>query len=52
VVVGGDTGDPIVVKDPSSPAAQAFQALARQIVQQIESGHVGHTHAPHEHAHA
>ncbi len=52
VVVGGDTGDPIVVKDPSSPAAQAFRELARQVVAQIESGHVGHTHGAHEPAHA
>lgn len=52
VVIGGDTGDPIVVKDPASPAAHAFVALATQIVQQIESGTAGHTHGAHEHAHA
>ena len=51
VVVGGDTGSPIVSMDPSSVAAQAFVALAKQIVQQVESGMDGHTH-PHEHVHA
>jgi ATP-binding protein involved in chromosome partitioning len=48
VVVGGDTGDPIVVMDPASAAAQAFVELARQIVSQVESGMPGHTHG-HEH---
>ena len=51
VVTGGDTGKPIVVTDPASPAAQAFISVAKQIVQQIESGMPGHTH-PHEHVHA
>ncbi|MEO8216257.1 MAG: Mrp/NBP35 family ATP-binding protein [Acidobacteriota bacterium] len=31
VVVGGDTGEPIILLDPQSPAAQAFFDLARQI---------------------
>ena len=52
VVVGGDTGQPIVVTDPTSPAAQAFTELARQVVEQVESGHAGHTHGHHEHDHA
>jgi ATP-binding protein involved in chromosome partitioning len=52
VVVGGDSGEPIVVLDPTSAAALAFKELARQIVQQVESGHAGHTHGTHEHAHA
>jgi ATP-binding protein involved in chromosome partitioning len=57
VVVGGDTGQPIVVSDPQSPASQAFRELARQVVQQVESGMAGHTHGhdahdhDHEHAH-
>jgi ATP-binding protein involved in chromosome partitioning len=57
VVVGGDTGQPIVVSDPASPASQAFRELARQVVQQVESGMAGHTHGhdahdhDHEHAH-
>jgi ATP-binding protein involved in chromosome partitioning len=54
VVVGGDTGDPIVVMDPESAAAKAFVELARQVVAQVESGAPGHTHghAPdQEHAH-
>jgi ATP-binding protein involved in chromosome partitioning len=50
VVVGGDTGQPIVVAHPESAAAQAFREIAAKIVQQIESGHVGHTHDVHEHA--
>ena len=29
---GGDTGTPVVVSDPSSDAAEAFQAIAREIV--------------------
>jgi len=52
VVVGGDSGQPIVVTEPDSPAALAFTELARQVVQQVQSGHAGHTHAPEEHAHA
>ncbi len=44
VVVGGDTGEPIVVMDPQSAAAQAFRSIAAQVVQQIESGMAGHTH--------
>jgi ATP-binding protein involved in chromosome partitioning len=52
VVVGGDTGEPIVVSDPSSPAAMAFKELARQVVQQVESGMPGHTHGQgHDHEH-
>jgi len=51
VVIGGDTGEPIVVMDPESAAAQAFTSIAAKVVAQIESGHVGHTHADEEHAH-
>ena len=50
VVVGGDSGEPIVVAHPDSPAAQAFQALAQHVVKQIESGTAGHTH-DHDHSH-
>jgi ATP-binding protein involved in chromosome partitioning len=57
VVVGGDTGEPIVSSDPSAPASLAFMELARQVVQQVESGMVGHTHDhdhdhDHDHAHS
>jgi ATP-binding protein involved in chromosome partitioning len=53
VVVGGDSGEPIVVLDPNSVAAQAFREIARRIAQQIESGMAGHTHDRlHDHAHA
>jgi ATP-binding protein involved in chromosome partitioning len=52
VVVGGDTGEPIVVLDPTSPAAAAFREIAAEIVRQVESGTEGHTHGAHEHAHA
>ena len=52
VVIGGDTGEPIVVMDPQSAAAQAFTSIAAKVVEQIESGQVGHTHGvDHEHAH-
>ena len=53
VVVGGDSGEPIVVLDPTSPAAAAFRELARQIVAQVEAGMEGHTHGGpvHDHAH-
>lgn len=51
VVVGGDTGEPIVVADPASPAAQAFRELARQVVEQLQSGMPGHTHGPDDHHH-
>ena len=53
VVVGGDTGQPIVVLDPTSPAAEAFVACAAMIVQQINAGMEGHTHDhAHQHDHA
>jgi ATP-binding protein involved in chromosome partitioning len=52
VVVGGDTGEPIVVTSPDSPAALAFKELARQVVEQVESGMEGHTHGHgHDHDH-
>ncbi|HEX6158739.1 MAG TPA: Mrp/NBP35 family ATP-binding protein [Thermoanaerobaculia bacterium] len=50
VVVGGDTGEPIVVSDPDSMAAQAFRELARGVVEQLQSGMAGHTHG-HDHDH-
>ncbi|MCU1348260.1 MAG: putative ATPase of the MinD/MRP superfamily (mrp-like)(ATP/GTP-binding protein) [Acidobacteria bacterium] len=50
VVVGGDSGEPIVVSSPDSPAAAAFRELANQIVKQVESGTAGHTHG-HDHDH-
>ena len=55
VVVGGDSGQPIVVLDPDSPAAAAFRDVAKQIVDQVASGMEGHTHDHghhHDHAHA
>ncbi|HYC91529.1 MAG TPA: Mrp/NBP35 family ATP-binding protein [Thermoanaerobaculia bacterium] len=53
VVVGGDSGEPIVVSEPQSPASAAFRELARQVAQQVESGMSGHTHDhDHDHAHA
>jgi ATP-binding protein involved in chromosome partitioning len=51
VVVGGDSGEPIVIADPESPAAQAFRELARQVVDQLETGMAGHNHGPDEHQH-
>ncbi|HUR80495.1 MAG TPA: P-loop NTPase [Thermoanaerobaculia bacterium] len=50
VVVGGDTGQPIVVSDPQSPASAAFRELARQVAEQVQSGMAGHTH-DHDHDH-
>ena len=53
VVVGGDSGQPILVLDPKSPASAAFREVARLIVEQITSGMEGHRHSPeHDHAHA
>ena len=52
VVVGGDTGEPIVVLDPGSVASEAFRELARTVVRQVASGTAGHTHdQDHDHAH-
>jgi ATP-binding protein involved in chromosome partitioning len=50
VVVGGDTGQPIVISDPDAPAAKAFRELAKSVVDQLESGMAGHTH-DHDHDH-
>jgi len=44
VVIGGDSGQPIVILDPQSPAAQAFRDIAAQVATQVESGAPGHTH--------
>jgi ATP-binding protein involved in chromosome partitioning len=59
VVVGGDSGEPIVIAAPESTAAEAFRELARSVVKQIENGTIGHTHDhdhdhhhDHDHAHA
>ncbi|MEO8034050.1 MAG: Mrp/NBP35 family ATP-binding protein [Acidobacteriota bacterium] len=51
IVVGGDSGQPIVISEPKSPAAAAFRELARTIVTQVESGMAGHTHDGHSHDH-
>ncbi|HEV7764159.1 MAG TPA: Mrp/NBP35 family ATP-binding protein [Thermoanaerobaculia bacterium] len=51
VVVGGDTGEPIVASDPAAPASMAFRELARQVVDQVQSGMAGHTHGGHGHDH-
>jgi ATP-binding protein involved in chromosome partitioning len=51
VVVGGDTGQPIVMSNPDSPAAAAFRELARIVVEQVASGMEGHTHGGHDHDH-
>ncbi len=51
VVIGGDSGEPIVILEPSSPAAQAFREVARQIVEQVEHGAGGHEHGPDDHGH-
>jgi ATP-binding protein involved in chromosome partitioning len=53
VVVGGDTGEPIVSSDPNAPASMAFRELARMVVEQVQSGMPGHTHGhDHDHDHA
>ncbi len=53
VVVGGDSGEPIVAAHPDAPASRAFREVARQVVEQVQSGMEGHTHGPgsHEHHH-
>jgi ATP-binding protein involved in chromosome partitioning len=52
VVIGGDTGEPIVASDPNAPASLAFRELARQVADQVQSGLAGHTHGhDHEHDH-
>jgi ATP-binding protein involved in chromosome partitioning len=55
VVVGGDSGQPIIVMDPTSPASAAFREVARLVVEQVTTGMEGHTHGhghEHDHAHA
>jgi len=51
VVVGGDSGEPIVVADPAAPAALALKEVARLVAEQVSSGMPGHTHAGHDHEH-
>jgi ATP-binding protein involved in chromosome partitioning len=57
VVVGGDSGEPIVAVHPDAPASAAFREVARQVVDQVQSGMEGHTHShghhhDHDHDHA
>ena len=33
--IGGDTGQPIVIAEPDSPAARAFMAVAEQAAAQV-----------------
>jgi ATP-binding protein involved in chromosome partitioning len=40
VVVGGDSGEPIVHLDPKSPAAAAFVALAHHVAEQMKQSEV------------
>jgi ATP-binding protein involved in chromosome partitioning len=52
VVVGGDTGEPIVAAHPDAPASAAFREVARLVVEQVESGMEGHNHGHgHDHHH-
>lgn len=51
VVVGGDTGEPIVTLDPASAASLAFMKIARQIVEEVESAGAQEHQHDHEHAH-
>jgi ATP-binding protein involved in chromosome partitioning len=57
VVVGGDSGEPIVTLDPTSPAADAFRSLAGHVMRVVKEprppmvaehdhdhDHHGHTH--------
>jgi ATP-binding protein involved in chromosome partitioning len=58
VVVGGDSGEPIVSLDPKSAAAEAFVSLARHVSEtmvelektSISPGGHGHGH-DHDHDH-
>jgi ATP-binding protein involved in chromosome partitioning len=50
VVVGGDSGQPIIVLDEASPAAQAFLDIARKIVTTVTTA--GKTGSTHNHDHA
>jgi ATP-binding protein involved in chromosome partitioning len=40
VVIGGDSGEPIVHLDPKSPAAEAFIALGRHIAEEMKQSEV------------
>jgi ATP-binding protein involved in chromosome partitioning len=53
VVVGGDSGEPIVTLDPSSPAAAAFRSLASHVMRVVKEPRPpmgGHDH-DHDHDH-
>jgi ATP-binding protein involved in chromosome partitioning len=57
VVVGGDSGEPIVASHPAAAASAAFREVARLVVEQVQSGMEGHTHShghdhDHDHDHA
>jgi len=43
VVVGGDSGEPIVILDPTSPAATAFVELAKQVAAAMVKQSTGQT---------
>jgi ATP-binding protein involved in chromosome partitioning len=46
VRVGGDTGQPVVVSRPDSPAAKAFQAIAGQVAARISVEALAEKSAP------
>ena len=55
VVVGGDSGEPIVLLEPKSVAAEAFREIARLVAKQVEEsagGDAAHHHHDHDHVHA
>jgi ATP-binding protein involved in chromosome partitioning len=46
VRVGGDTGRPIVAYEPSTPAAQSFRKIARELAAQVSIRNIAPEHQP------
>ena len=46
VRIGGDTGQPIVISDPGSPAAQALKSIAEQVAARISIAAFEQNNAP------
>jgi ATP-binding protein involved in chromosome partitioning len=46
VRIGGDTGRPIVAYEPSTPAAQSFRKIARELAAQVSIRNIAPEHQP------
>jgi len=46
VRIGGDEGQPIVIRDPASPAAQAIRAITRRVETTVANRNLAESSGP------